>query len=103
MNKTVELLNNAFKTDPNAIVSLIRTTVPCNSSLVLDPYIIVTNNEVLDGENFQVSSLGLINGILAANNLPLLAYMFSDPDPNTGRSKITGFCEYNAGTDDETI
>lgn len=94
MNKTVELLNNAFKADPNCLISLIRNTIPCNSKLADDPFIIVSNNDVIGDGNFQLSCLGLINGILSANNLPLVAYMFSEQDPETGKSKILGFCEY---------
>ncbi len=94
---TVEALNIAFKADPNAIHSLICNRVPCNQFLADDKYVQVEAPPVLADGNFQVGALGLINAVLAANGLPLVAVKFSDKDTD-GRSKILGFCEYEIGT-----
>lgn len=89
----IEVLQQAFNSDPNAIHSLICNHVPCNEALANDEFIPVEKVRVLESDHFQIGALGLINGILTANNLPLVALKFSEKD-ETGRSKILGFCEY---------
>jgi hypothetical protein len=94
--ETIELLNNAFLADKNAIHALMTNKVPCNSELADDPYIIVSTVPVLGNPYGQVSCLGLINGIMAANKLPLVAMKFSNPDED-GKSNLLGFCAYEYG------
>ena len=104
--ETIELLNNAFLADKNAIHALMTNKVPCNSELADDPYIVVSSVPVLDGSFekvskdclFQVGCLGLINGVLAANNLPLVAMKFEKSETE-GRNKVVGFCKYEKPTD----
>lgn len=104
--ETVDLLNNAFNSDRNAIHALMTNKVPCNRELADDPYIVVSSVPVLDGSFKEVSEdslcqvgcLGLINGILAANNLPLVAMKFEESEVSC-RSKMVGFCKYEAPSD----
>ena len=104
--ETIELLNNAFNSDRNAILALMTNKVPCNRELADDPYIVVSSVPVLDGSFnevsedclFQVGCLGLINGILAANNLPLVAMKFEESEVE-GRNKMVGFCKYESPFD----
>jgi hypothetical protein len=90
----VEALNMAFKADPNAIHSLMCNRVPCNQFLADDQFVQVDAPPVLPDGNFQVGALGLVNAVLAANGLPLVAAKFSDEKDSEGRSKLLGFCEY---------
>lgn len=92
---TVEALNIAFQADPNAIHSLICNRVPCNQFLADDQFVVVDTPPVLPEGNFQVGALGLINAVLAANDLPLVAAKFSDEKNSEGQSKLLGFCEYD--------
>jgi hypothetical protein len=89
----VDLLNNAFKSDPSAIHALMVNRVPCNEQLADDPFIVVETPPVLTGDHFQVGALGLINGVLGSLGMPRVALTYSDKDSN-GRSKILGFTIY---------
>jgi hypothetical protein len=91
---TVEALNAAFAADPNAIHALMVNRVPCNQALADDPFVQVDIPPVLAPGNFQVGAIGLINGVLAANGLPLVAHKWSDELDNDGRPRLVGFCEY---------
>jgi hypothetical protein len=99
---TVTCLNEAFERDPGAIHTLIVNRIPCNAALADDPLIQVglgfasVKNE--DQQYFQVGALGLINGVLAANGLPLVAVKFSDEPDEYGRRTILGFQEYLGGS-----
>ena len=88
-NKTVDCLNKAFKADPDAIHALMVNRVPCNTDLANDEYVMISANKILSDESYTVGTLGLINGILAANNLPLVAMIVDDKD----QKHIYGFCE----------
>lgn len=90
----VKALNMAFKADPNAIHSLMCNRVPCNQFLADDQFVQVDASPVLPDGNFQVGALGLVNAVLAANGLPLVAAKFSDEKDSEGRAKLLGFCEY---------
>jgi len=56
-NKTVEALNTAFVTDPNAIYSLMSNRVPCNKILAEDPLVQVIPTPVLRRLIFNVTKL----------------------------------------------
>lgn len=98
----VECLNVAFKADPNAIHALIVNRVPCNRSLADDPFIQVDGSPVLPPESFQVGALGLVNGVLSASGLPMVAIQFTDDMDGDGRRKILGFCEYKQPAETST-
>lgn len=91
---SVEALNTAFKLDPNAIHSLLCNRVPCNQQLAEDKFVQVEASQVLPDGNFQVGAIGLVNAVLAANGLPLIAAKFSDEKNAKGSSQLIGFCEY---------
>lgn len=93
--KSVEALNAAFKSDPNAIHALVCNRVPCNHELAEDKFVQVEASQVLPDGNFSVGALGLVNAVLAANGLPLIAAKFSDEKNSNGSSSFIGFCEYN--------
>ena len=94
MSKTVDTLQAAFAADQNAIHALIVNRVPCNQFLADDPFVIVDQPPVLPAGNWQVGAIGLMNAVLAANGLPLVAAKFSDEKDTMGRAKLLGFCEY---------
>ena len=94
VSKTISALQTAFISDPNAIHALIANRVPCNQLLADDPFVIVDQPQTLSSGNWQVGALGLVNAVLAANGLPLVAAKFSDDQDSDGRSKMLGFCEY---------
>lgn len=87
-------LQAAFNADQNAIYALISNRVPCNESLANDEYIIVGQAKGLSNGNWQVGVMGLVNAVLAANNLPLVAVVFNDGDDIDDEPKMTGFCDY---------
>ena len=62
--QAVALLNEAFEADPEAILTLIRNKVPCNSELADHPQIVVgENNDLVGGDSmFMVSAFGLLTG-----------------------------------------
>ncbi len=93
---TVACLNRAFQADPAAIYALIQNRVPCNDDLTNDPLVAVDAVRVLDGNIAMVGAMGLISGILTANNLPLVAWMFetSTDDDDKKSRKLMGFCNY---------
>ena len=90
----VEALNVAFTADPNAIHALLINRVPCNRLLADDPFVQVDGSQVLPEGNFQVGALGLVNAVLAASDLPLVAARYSPEPSSDGRYKLIGFCEY---------
>lgn len=94
MSKTANALQAAFESDPNAMHALIVNRVPCNQLLADDPFVVVEQSPILPDGNWQVGALGLVNAVLAANNLPLVACKFSSERDETGRAKLLGFCEY---------
>lgn len=94
MSKTIDALQAAFASDPNAIHALIVNRVPCNRLLADDPFVAVEQPPVLPTGNYQVGPLGLVNAVLAANDLPLVAVKFSDEKDSKGCAKLLGFCEY---------
>ena len=97
MNKTVEAMNRAFQSDPAAIHALICNHVPCNQQLADDPFVQVDASRVLGDGIYTVSALGLLNGILCANNMPMVAAQFTEPDLG-GRVHLIGFQEYSMET-----
>ncbi len=94
----IQCLNLAFDADPNAIQSLVANRVPCNQFLADDRFVQVGECQVLNGQHYQVGALGLVNAVLAAEGLPMVASMWGEPDEN-GRRKLTGFCQYKPEDD----
>ena len=94
MSKTIDALQAAFEADSNAIQALIANRVPCNELLANDPFVPVDQSLVLPPGNWQVGAIGLVNAVLAANDLPLVATKFSAEKDADGRAKLLGFCEY---------
>ncbi len=92
----VAALQSAFEKDPNALHALIVNRVPCNQALADDEFVVVGQPSVLENNNtlFQVGALGLVNAVLAAYHLPLVAIAFDDERDENGRHKVVGFCEY---------
>ncbi len=81
----IDALNDALARDPYALKVLLAFRVRCNPALAKHPTIQVGT----DGcDEFFVRPIGLINGVLASLDLPLLAIQESAP------GKIFGFQEY---------
>lgn len=93
MSKASDALNVAFQADANAVQALVINRVPCNQFLADDQFVIVESPPTLAGQHFQVGALGLVNAVLAASGLPLVALQFSEPDAD-GVSRLLGFCDY---------
>ena len=70
--KTVELLNRAFESDPGCIHAMLCNFVPCNEKLANDDIICINTNPVVQG-SYKLTMLGLVNAILEVNNLPKIA------------------------------
>lgn len=87
----VDVLNLALKADPGAVYALIENRVPCNKFLADDQFVQVGETPVAGG-GFEVGALGLINAVLAAHGLPLVAAVYGGI--HEGRRRILGFTEY---------
>jgi hypothetical protein len=87
-----EVLNAAFVADPAAIRALTINRVPCNRMLADDQFVQVDEDKNMCGEHFSVGAIGLINAVLAAHGLPLVAVKWEiyEKEPN----KFVGFSEY---------
>jgi len=104
MSKTVELLERALAVDQDAISRLILTRVECNEELstLLSPFIQMTKDEHTVDEQgnpvpvYSVRIIGLLNSILKANGLTMVAGRYSD-----NRTSTVGFLEV-LGVDDQT-
>ena len=85
----LDLLNQAFKNDPNAIYSIMTNRIPCNEKLADDPHIVVNNTTNIKGSrpSYSLNALGLLSGILSCLNLPLVALKWSD------EGEPIGFCK----------
>ncbi len=84
MNKTdkiVEMLQEAFDNDPDAIQSIMEYRVPANQKTCDHPTIAVNSDH-------QVGALGLINGILETIEEDRIAIVFDD------NNKFIGFTNY---------
>ena len=98
IQKIVDVLNDAFKRDPDAITKLVTTRVSCNVKLADHPTIIVREDTGVGSNTFSVSPIGLINGIIA----PLLKKRIAisvlgeepPPDSKNRKPKILGFTVY---------
>jgi hypothetical protein len=92
-NKTVAMLNAAFNADPNAIYTLICNRIPCNAAMANTPH--VRTHRIRAKKNCnQIGALGLINGALSANGLPLVAASFEPVTGQFGEPRLIGFVEY---------
>ncbi len=83
----IDALNGAFARDPDAIRALLCIRMPCNKALLNDPFVQVNTVPMISEESCDVGMLGVINGILAAANLPLVASKWKD-------GKMLGFTIY---------
>lgn len=82
-------LNDAFARDPATLATICAVRHVCNRDLVDHPHIPVEPCAAVPG-NAVLSVLGLINGVLAALELPLVCQEWSEPGPN-GARRMTGF------------
>lgn len=80
-------LNSAYQNDKAAIGVLLINRVPCNKKLADHKHVVCEESKVYG--TYFVGALGLINGILSAAELPLVATMFDDQT-----NKFLGFCKY---------
>lgn len=92
IEKVVAALNGAFAADPGAMRSLMINRVPCNMALANDPYVICEEDRNLAGDHFSVGALGVINGVLAAAGLPLVAAKWDMRED--GPNVFAGFIAY---------
>ncbi len=88
---TLECLDRAFAADPNAMYALINNRIPCNDELADDPHIFVDPARVLPGSLCSVGMMGVLNGVLAANKLPLVGWQFA---VNGERRTLVGFTRW---------
>lgn len=84
-------MNNAFKSDPNAIFTLLHNRIPCNERLADDEFVQVFQHKVLNENSFQVDALSVINAILMSENLPTIVLDWSNNSDENGSHKLLGF------------
>lgn len=92
IEKVVAALNAAFAADPGAIRALITNRVPCNMALANDPFVVVEEDRNLAGDHFAVGTMGVINGVLAAVGMPIVAAKFDMRED--GPNVFSGFIAY---------
>lgn len=92
LNPTVKLLNEALSLDPSSISSIFGYKVSCNEGISDHPLIQVSSDPNSDKSDL-VTALGLINGILLANNLPMIMMTLSENTDGVS-NKIISFSEY---------
>ena len=90
IQSVIDSLNIAFEADPIAIRALLVNVVPCNDVLAAHSTVICNRLE----EGYTVGCLGILNGVLGALSLPLVASKWSDEVDSLGRRRLLGFCEY---------
>ena len=88
----VEALNKAFQADQDAIQSLLKIRVPCNLMLANAQYVQVLEEKSEHVDQFSVGAIGLVNAVLAAHGLPLVACRWVPLED--GSYRLVGFCEY---------
>lgn len=87
----VDILNQAFAVAPGEIHALICNCVPANQALLDMPHILVDAHH----EQFKtLSMIGVINGMLSAAGLPLVAIKWSEDRDERGAFELLGFCPY---------
>ncbi len=90
--KILRSLNEAVEQDAAAIQTLIGQRVPCNEALADHATIQCGLQHPAAGElGWTVGPLGLINGVLGAAGIPLIAAQFDDETGN-----FVGFCDYES-------
>lgn len=92
LQSALNALNTAFEADPVAIHALIRNVVPCNQILADHPTVQV--QESIVPWKYEVSALGLLNGVIEAMTGGRVAAKFSDTPNEIGVHPLVGFCEY---------
>ena len=91
VQKMVDVLNEALKTDPVAVRQVMEFRASCNAALADHPHVVVAENVVVPGYN--VGALGLLNGALDAAGLPKIAAQYEEGDVPLPR-RIVGFQIY---------
>lgn len=100
VDRIVEALDTAFKSDPQAIHALISCYVPCNRALADDPHVQVWSPD-MESEPV-VRPIGLINGVLAAAGLPLISGVWEAGVNSDHLTKgFCGFARYTPNLIDE--
>lgn len=80
IDDVIELLNDAFGKDPNAMNDLVKTRVTCNDALADHPTIQVGQF----GDEYKVGLIGILNGIfgMAEDGFGAIAGSFGVVCPN---------------------
>jgi hypothetical protein len=95
IDKVISCLNEAFAADPLAMRLLLINRVQCNRSLADHPTIVCDDCAPFGlPDQFTLGSLGLVNGVLGALGLPLVASGWSDQPDAEGRHTLLGFRRY---------
>jgi len=108
------MLNDALNRDADAINFLFQRKVPCNSALASHRTIVsgerdfeATPANFFDQDkNSTISTMGVINGVLAAAGLPLISMqLMSTPveAPRPAHKRIVAFEVYRPGMSSESV
>ena len=93
LDAATECLNSAYKADPAAMHSILCNIIPCNQALADHPFVLVQSCRMFNGRTLSV--IGLLNGVLNAMGLPLIASHYQ-PDPeDPSRYELVGFMKYD--------
>lgn len=88
----VQVLNEAYDSDPGAIHALLCNRVPCNDLLASHPAIQVELNKVARNEGYIVGMLGILNGVCERITGERVAAVFEGDPP-----QLQGFTKYKKG------
>lgn len=84
------VLNESFNKDPSAIRCLFENKIPCNSNLASCDRILVQKvDNLTNNENFAVTPLGIINGLLSSISGEKICMVYVDLD--NGTKELIGF------------
>ena len=94
IDKILEVLNSAWKADPQAIHTLVANVVPCKDNGLRDhPWVVVGESFAVPG-TYTVSAIGLLNGVIHALTGKRIAHAWSDTKDENGKFTFLGFKEY---------
>lgn len=92
-------LTTAFEADPGAIFALMTNRVPTNQAMIDHPHMVCDEAYVVSKPP-TLSALGLLNGVLSAAGLPVVAakWELNEAKPNEPQ-RFQGFCAFNIPVD----
>lgn len=82
LSQVLECLNTALSADRAAVEALCRYRVECSDQLSRHPLVVVGND---DSGELSLRLVGLLNGVLSALDMPLVAENWEEVDGKPAR------------------